>query len=180
MYGPGGGGREDPLGIYGPTPPPPPQEQISYAEMVQKYPAMFPPGMMPPQYNPQQQQNVMMGVVQVKSKFPGVAFVFSILALLANVMMLLDFILLFMEIANDITTDEELCCLSMMAFWLAALVLTFLAILLSSIAFYRVKTNKYEPHKRAKPAFIFSIISGALFILVHIVALVFFLMLVGV
>lgn len=169
-YGAGGPPGHDPLGLQGPTPQVQPMDPYAYAEMRRKYPAMFPPGQAMPMHY-QQPQTMMMG--PKRSSLPGLSFGIGITAILANILLFMDFVGLYMAVEGSMSEYGEMCCLSIVIIWIAALAFSFLAILLSSIAFYKVKSGTYEPHKRAKPAFIISLVACITFVVFHFVAVIF-------
>jgi len=170
-YTAGGAPGHDPLGLHGPTPAVPPMDPYAYAEMRKKYPAMFPPGQAMPMHY-QTPQTMMMG--PKRSGLPGGAFVLSIIAIMGNILLFVNLFGLYVVMEGNVYGWDEMCCLSSVLTWIVTLLFSFLAILLSSIAFYKVKKHVYEPHKRAKPAFIISLVAGITFVVFHFIAIIFF------
>ena len=100
------------------------------------------------------------------------AFVFGCLAATAAGMLVVDYVMMLMEIFNRTTGEGEMCCMSMVFLWIATLMLGFLGILFNSVSFYRVKTGYYAPEKRAMWGFVLSLVSGSVFVLLHILSVV--------
>jgi hypothetical protein len=153
----------DPLGLKGPLPPMPPPDAKSYEEMRKKYPAMFPPTNIP---RTPSAEAVVMG--QKKSKLPKQSFILSIFAVAVTILLLADFLMVFLTIVGGGFLADDFCCLGTFILWICSLWVTFFAILFCSISFYRVKTGKYEFYPRAKIAFIMALVSGISWVLMNI------------